>query len=114
MDIYAVLANLVAAARPYAADPAVDEALDAAQRVLLASPGAPDHERRLVVPAAGACCSYLDCLAPADDVACGHPDLPGGHGCGVYCRTHTDVVSDEGNPEYTQVCPNCGCWTPVN
>jgi len=30
------------------------------------------------------------------------------------CYDHAKVVVDEGNPEYIQSCPHCGCWIPVN
>lgn len=33
---------------------------------------------------------------------------------GVYCDTHGKVVVKYSDPEYTCVCPNCGCNIPVN
>lgn len=30
------------------------------------------------------------------------------------CHHHEDVISDEGDPEYYHVCPNCGCSTGIN
>uniref|UniRef100_A0A6M3JNA3 Uncharacterized protein n=1 Tax=viral metagenome TaxID=1070528 RepID=A0A6M3JNA3_9ZZZZ len=30
------------------------------------------------------------------------------------CETHAEKIAEEGYPEYIEVCPNCGCWMPVN
>jgi hypothetical protein len=30
------------------------------------------------------------------------------------CRRHADAVVDERNPEYDEVCANCGCLLPIN
>ena len=30
------------------------------------------------------------------------------------CKSHTNIVVDETNPEYLECCPNCGCNIPVN
>jgi hypothetical protein len=58
-------------------------------------------------------CQYGECEFMATQVSCGkkytaHP-LPN-----VYCDAHADIVANEGEPEYTNVCPNCGCISGVN
>jgi len=30
------------------------------------------------------------------------------------CEPHADIVVDEHNPEYTDICENCGCMYGVN
>lgn len=63
-------------------------------------------------------CQYEGCEQPAKHLACGrtpwdefvsyHPRPA------CYCKTHADVVSDEHNPEYCEICPNCVCHFGVN
>lgn len=62
-------------------------------------------------------CKYEDCDQPATVVACGrkrYSDEKGHPTPACYCRTHASVVNDEGNPEYVDTCPNCGCEFGVN
>ena len=33
---------------------------------------------------------------------------------GFYCDTHWKYVIDKGGPEYSHICPNCGCVSGVN
>jgi hypothetical protein len=33
---------------------------------------------------------------------------------GVYCKTHGDLIAKINYPEYTDICPNCGCHFGVN
>lgn len=54
----------------------------------------------------GAKCSFENCDKPATTIACGktgHPEPA------LYCKTHATAVKNEDSPEYTEVCPNCGC-----
>lgn len=30
------------------------------------------------------------------------------------CLDHARIIVDEGSPEYTMTCQNCGCFLPVN
>lgn len=62
-------------------------------------------------------CRWEGCEQTATHIACGRKryDDDGGHpepAC--YCKTHADVVADEGNPEYCDTCPNCDCMFGVN
>jgi hypothetical protein len=61
-------------------------------------------------------CQWPGCDRPAEFIVSGrsqyaeepHPET------GCFCAIHAAVVEDEGNPEYTNVCPNCGCRHGVN
>lgn len=64
-------------------------------------------------------CAYEDCAALGTTLACGRNhdyDFAGpGHPTpALYCDYHASVVADEGHPEYTDTCPNCGCRFGVN
>ena len=62
-------------------------------------------------------CAFEDCDQPATVVACGRKrwDKDEGHPhAACYCRTHANEVVDEGSPEYSADCPNCGCEFGVN
>lgn len=57
-------------------------------------------------------CQYEGCDQDATCVALGQSYHPG---LGAYCGKHADVVtSEDRDPEYTGVCPNCGCMFGVN
>jgi len=61
-------------------------------------------------------CQYAGCEQPATCLAQGR-DCGDGRGhpqVGVYCSTHAPMVADEGDPEYGEHCPNCGCQFGVN
>lgn len=30
------------------------------------------------------------------------------------CERHARLIIAQGNPEYCEVCQNCGCWMPIN
>lgn len=62
-------------------------------------------------------CQYEDCEEPATYIASGRKRYGEDNGHpnpGVYCDAHANVVEDEGNPEYRDTCPNCGCRFGVN
>ncbi len=61
-------------------------------------------------------CAYEDCEAEATTLAKGRDYYGnGGHSeVAWYCDTHANMVADEGNPEYLECCPNCGCRFGVN
>jgi len=54
-------------------------------------------------------CQYEGCSKEAEEIACGRE-----RGLGCFCEDHARIVTDEGNPEYTVGCPNCGCQFGVN
>ena len=61
-------------------------------------------------------CQWKGCDRPATQLACGQDDWQGGgHPTpAMYCEEHAGQVKDEGCPEYTVDCPNCGCRFGVN
>lgn len=64
-------------------------------------------------------CQYEDCELEATEIAAGrdrsyYSKEKGHEGVGHYCSTHAQIVADEGNPEYLETCPNCGCRFGVN
>jgi len=60
-------------------------------------------------------CAYPDCERPATDIATGRRYLgDDGLPLGYYCRVHAEAAQDQGIPEYTESCPNCGCMFGVN
>jgi len=63
-------------------------------------------------------CQYEGCYAPATHIACGRElfgyEQTGHPEPGCYCRTHALFVAEEAHPEYTNLCPNCGCTSGVN
>jgi hypothetical protein len=64
-------------------------------------------------------CEYEGCEELAKYIAAGREaryyNEGGGHpGVGLYCAFHSGVVMEEGMPEYTVGCPNCGCGFGVN
>lgn len=60
-------------------------------------------------------CEYEGCSKKAEYLAKGRDDRGGGHPkIGSYCELHAHMVEDEGRPEYTVSCPNCGCGFGVN
>lgn len=67
---------------------------------------------------AGTKCQHEDCdgKTPATRVAQGREHLgkPGHPELGYYCAVHSHEVSDEGNPQYQETCPNCDCEFGVN
>lgn len=56
-------------------------------------------------------CAFEGCTAPATQLAVGREYLgrPGHTTVAMYCQTHVDIVTAEGDPEYREDCPNCGC-----
>lgn len=74
----------------------------------------------MIIKVKGRKCQYEDCEADAEVIACGREhvhysrDDKGHPEPRVYCLTHGRVVCDEGSPEYTDSCPNCGCLFGVN
>lgn len=58
-------------------------------------------------------CQYENCERTATHIAKGKLKLKG-HDLGCYCAEHAKLVSHEGNPEYFEECPNCGCLFGVN
>ena len=56
-------------------------------------------------------CQYPECDQPATCIAC-RRSCEGAVAC--YCLKHALVVQDEGDPEYLETCPNCGCMFGVN
>lgn len=69
--------------------------------------------------AKGQRCQWQGCRKMATTIACGRSewwsDEPTGHpDPGVYCDSHAEMVADERSPEYTDICPNCGCMHGVN
>lgn len=66
----------------------------------------------------GTKCQHKGCRRKATTIACGRSGW-GMRGQyypvpGVYCDSHAAAVSDEGSPEYINICPNCGCMHGVN
>lgn len=62
-------------------------------------------------------CAYKNCTRIGEFLACGRESasVPSPHLTpDYYCEVHAEVVSDEGFPEYTTHCPNCGCRFGVN
>ncbi len=60
-------------------------------------------------------CQYENCNKPATTIACGHCRANIGHPIpACYCDDHAAKVGNEGSPEYTVDCPNCGCRFGVN
>lgn len=55
-------------------------------------------------------CQFKGCSKKADVIACGRNKFP----LGTYCFDHEQIVIDEGDPEYYDCCPNCGCRFGVN
>lgn len=62
-------------------------------------------------------CQYPDCEQDATTIAAGReswrgsePELP----VGVYCDVHAEVAAEQGSPEYTHTCVNCGCRQGIN
>lgn len=67
----------------------------------------------------GPTCEYEGCERPATEIAAGRKSYSECSekrhgGVGVYCSVHALMVADEGRPEYTVDCPNCGCAFGVN
>jgi len=58
-------------------------------------------------------CEWEDCKKKATTFASGHEDRYEGR-AGSYCDEHAEWIADEGGPEYTASCPNCGCMFGVN
>jgi hypothetical protein len=58
----------------------------------------------------------IRCSEQAVQMACGKGGwINNGHpNPGIYCKVHAELVADEGCPEYTDTCPNCGCMFGVN
>ena len=72
----------------------------------------------MIVKITGAC-QYEGCEKPAEFIASGrraYESAPreGHHDVGFYCGEHAMVVEREGDPEYTDECPNCGCLFGCN
>lgn len=60
-------------------------------------------------------CAYPDCEERATEIATGRRYMGrDGFPLGYYCRVHAEAVQDQGSPEYTESCPNCGCMFGVN
>ena len=66
-------------------------------------------------------CAWKGCTEPATLIACGRTNWSDetnrskGHPIpACYCKDHAFTVSEEGNPEYGNECPNCGCLHGVN
>ena len=64
-------------------------------------------------------CQYLDCTKPATQIASGRRDYQdkpteGAYDVGLFCEDHAWRVASHNCPEYTTVCPNCGCEFGVN
>ena len=63
-------------------------------------------------------CEYEGCSALATCIAVGKDQLGTnrrqGHKLGVYCNEHTELVLEEGSPEYRTSCPTCGCKEGIN
>lgn len=61
-------------------------------------------------------CAYEECEAEATTLARGRDcfEKKGHPGVAMYCDMHAGQVADEGNPEYLECCPNCGCVFGVN
>lgn len=60
----------------------------------------------------GQLCQYEGCTAPATCVAVGRDNTRRKKGhpkIAFYCEIHRECIADEGSPEYTASCPNCGC-----
>jgi hypothetical protein len=57
-------------------------------------------------------CRYNGCTAAATTTACGRDEYP--REPTPYCEPHARIVGDDGAPEYTEACPNCGCRYGVN
>lgn len=71
----------------------------------------------LCILQAGDVCQFEGCEETATAVACGRElprDMVGHPTPQVYCQKHSELVSDEHSPEYTEHCPNCGCHFGVN
>ena len=56
-------------------------------------------------------CQFEECENRATHIAIGKTKYKT---IGVYCEAHAYAVADEGNPEYTEICPNCGCFFGVS
>lgn len=59
-------------------------------------------------------CQFEGCSQTATAIASGRRDYQdrpaeGCHDIGCYCEMHAKVVAMEDDPEYEDVCPNCGC-----
>jgi hypothetical protein len=56
-------------------------------------------------------CEYEGCDRDATAIASGRERYDGkGHWApGKFCDTHARLVEDEGRPECSAECPNCGC-----
>ncbi len=70
----------------------------------------------VILPIPGDRCAYEGCKELAITAATGKglgADA-GHHPLGRYCESHARAVSDEGDPEYVEWCPNCGCRFGVN
>lgn len=61
---------------------------------------------RVQVPEAPALCVRIGCGKPGTDLAYSRRDAAPAK---LYCMGHADDTADEGGPEYTAVCPACGC-----
>jgi len=56
-------------------------------------------------------CQFEGCDKPATDIAAGRHNYPG---VKVYCKIHARIVANDGDPEYTDSCPNCDCMFGIN
>lgn len=66
-------------------------------------------------PPEGARCAFGACDKPATTLAVGRSSREQlGHPLAWYCEGHAEQIADEGNPEYRESCPNCGCRFGVN
>ena len=65
----------------------------------------------MIVRVKGRTCQFDGCERDATTIAAGREPVI--H-VGVFCDTHAEVVADEGSPEYTYYCANCGCLQGVN
>jgi len=55
-------------------------------------------------------CAYDGCDNQADEIVYNRDKDE----VQIYCDYHADLILDQGCPEYTQCCPNCGCYIPIN
>lgn len=68
---------------------------------------------RALVPKPSGPCQHGDCDSrPATDYAQGRNDKR--RLVKAYCEDHARSVADEGDPEYMECCPCCGCYFGVN